>query len=208
MLLEDLANVFAGKLEVFSMGCPEETSIDRALESLQSRAIEAVRAGAHCIILDDSAIAAGDELYIDPLLVVAAVDKALRQADHDPNLRRRLGIVVRSGAMRDLHDLATCLSLGANAVLPYAMYAVGLGTAPRGSRKPLETENVKLALGNTLTAIHAGLQKITSTIGCHELRGYGHSFGSIGLSRNIANLLGTPNYFRLDRPWPDLDLTL
>ena len=195
MLLEDLANVFAGKVDFFSMGCPLDTTIDLALESLQNQVIDSVLSGAQCIILDDSAIACGEELYIDPLLAVAAVDKGLRQADHEPNLRRRVGIVVRSGALRDLHDLAICLSLGANAVLPYAMYAVGMGTAPRGTKKPLESAAVQTALGNTLKAIHAGLQKITSTVGCHELRGYGHSFGSVGLSRNIANLLGTPNYF-------------
>ncbi len=195
MLLQDLANVFAGKVECLSMGCPADSAIDLAVEALQKQALDAVMSGAQCLILDDSAIATGDELYIDPLLAVAAVDRALRQADYVPNLRRRVGIVVRSGALRDLHDLAICLSLGANAILPYALYAVGLGTAPRGSRKPLVAEQVKLALDNTLKAIHAGLQKITSTIGCHELRGYGHSFGSIGLSKNIAGLLGTPNYF-------------
>ncbi len=195
MLLEDLAGVFADRLAIFSMGCPMDTTVDLAVEALQKRALEAVMDGAQCLILDDSHIARGDEMYIDPLLAVAAVDKALRQSDVQPNPRRRVGIIVRSGALRDLHDLAICLSLGANAILPYAMYAVGLGTAPRGSRKPLIAENVKTALGNTLNAIRAGLQKITSTVGCHELRGYGHSFSSIGLSRNIANILGTPNYF-------------
>ncbi|MCY3781088.1 MAG: glutamate synthase-related protein [Chloroflexi bacterium] len=195
MLLQDLASIFDDKAAFFSMGCPMDTTIDQAVESLQKRAVEAVTNGAQCVILDDSTIATGEELYIDPLLAVAAVDKALRQSDTTPNLRRRTGIVVRSGALRDLHDLAICLSLGANAILPYAMYAVGLGTAPRGSRKPLDAEHVGTALGNTLTAMRAGLQKITSTIGCHELRGYGHSFSSIGLSRNIANILGTPNYF-------------
>ena len=195
LMIEDLAEIFAGKLECLSMGCPDDTTVDRAVEALQKRAVDAVESGVECIILDDSAIAAGAELYIDPLLAVAAVDKALRLADHEPNLRRRVGLVVRSGALRDLHDLAICLSLGANAILPYAMYAVCMGTAPRGSRKPLVAEQVKASLGKALSAVHAGLQKITSTVGCHELRGYGHSFSSIGLSRNIANLLGTPNYF-------------
>ncbi len=195
MLLEDLANVFDGKIAFLSTGCPMDTTVDLAVESLQNRAVEAVANGAQCLILDDSTIASGEELYIDPLLAVAAVDKALRQSDASPNPRRRVGIIVRSGALRDLHDLAICLSLGANAVLPYAMYAVGLGLAPRGSRKPLETDKVETALGNTMKAIHVGLQKITSTVGCHELRGYGHSFSSIGLARNIASLLGTPNYF-------------
>ena len=195
MLLQDLANIFQGKVAFFSMGCPMDTKVDLAVESLQQRAVDAVLEGAQCIILDDSRIATGDELYIDPLLAIAAVDKALRQADLKPNLRRRVGLVVRTGALRDLHDLAICLSLGANAILPYSMYAVALGTAPRGSRKPLVTEQVEASLNNAVKAIHAGLQKITSTIGCHELRGYGHSFSSIGLSQKIADLLGTPNYF-------------
>ncbi len=195
MLLEDLATIFDGQVAFLSTGCPMDTTVDLAVEALQKRAIDAVLDGVQCIILDDSSIASGEELYIDPLLAVAAVDRALRLADETPNLRRRTGIIVRSGALRDLHDLSICLSLGANAVLPYALYAVGLGTAPRGSKKPLILEQVETALGNTLSAIHAGLQKITSTVGCHELRGYGHSFSSIGLAKNIASLLGTPNYF-------------
>ena len=195
MLIQDLADTFEDKAAFFSMGCPMDTTVDQAVESLQKRAVEAVLNGAQCIILDDSAIASGEELYIDPLLAIAAVDKALRQADHAPNLRRRVGLVIRTGALRDLHDLAICLSLGANAILPYAMYAVALGTAPRGSRKPLVAEQVESSMGNALKAIHAGLQKITSTVGCHELRGYGHSFSSIGLSQNINDVLGTPNYF-------------
>jgi glutamate synthase (NADPH/NADH) large chain len=195
MMLEELAEVFEDKVSYLSMGCADDTSIDRALESMQQQAIDAVQNGMQCIILDDSKIASGEELYIDPLLAVAAVDKGLRLADHTPNLRRQVGLVVRSGALRDMHDLSLCISLGANAILPYAMYAVCLGTAPRGSKNPLTDEHVNTRLSNSLKAIDAGLQKITSTIGCHELRGYGHSFSSIGLSKNLANLLGTPNYF-------------
>ena len=195
MMVEDLAEVFAGKIGFLSMGCPEDTLIDQALEELQRRAVEKVSNGAQCIILDDNNVASGEELFIDPLLAIAAVDKALRQADRNPNLRRRVGLVVRSGALRDMHDLALCISMGANAILPYAMYAVCLGMAPRGGKTVLTDEHIKSYMGNSLKAIFAGLQKITSTIGCHELRGYGHSFSSIGLSRNLANLLGTPNYF-------------
>ena len=195
MMIEDLAEVFVDRVSFLSMGCPADTSMDQAIEVLQRQAVEDVLAGIQCIILDDNKVAAGEELYIDPLLAVAAVDKALRLADHTPNLRRQVGLVVRSGALRDMHDLSMCLSLGANAILPYAMYAVCLGTAPRGSKNPLTSDHVKTYLGNSLKAIHAAIQKITSTVGCHELRGYGHSFSSIGLSKNLANLLGTPNYF-------------
>ncbi|MDE2952239.1 MAG: glutamate synthase-related protein [Chloroflexota bacterium] len=195
MMIEDLAEVFEDRVSCLSMGCPADTPFDQAIEMLQQRAVEDVLAGIQCIILDDNKVASGEQLFIDPLLATAAVDKALRLADHSPNLRRRVGLVVRSGALRDMHDLSICLSLGANAILPYAMYAVCLGTAPRGSKNPLTNDHIKTYLGNSLKAIHAALQKITSTVGCHELRGYGHSFSSIGLSRNLVNLLGTPNYF-------------
>lgn len=195
MTIEDLVDVFEDHATYLSMGCPIDVTIDQAIETLQQDAVEAVLQGTQCIILDDTEIASGNQLYIDPILVVASIDKALRNADFSPNLRRQTGIIVRSGAIRDLHDLALCISFGANAVLPYALYAVSLGTAPRGTKTELSPEHVDLRLSNTLKAILVGLQKITSTIGCHELRGYGHSFGSIGLSKNIANLLGTPNYF-------------
>ena len=195
ILIEDLADIFAGKIAFLSMGCPDDLTIDQAVKALQQRAVEAVLHGMQCIILDDSKIAAGEELYIDPLLATAAIDKALRQADFEPNLRRKVGLVVRSGALRDLHDLALCISLGANAILPYALYAVSLGTAPRGRKTVLTPEHVETCLDNTMKALYVGMQKITSTIGCHELRGYGHSFSSVGLSDKLANLLGTPNYF-------------
>lgn len=195
MMIEDLADIFAGRVSFLSMGCPSDSSIDQAIEALQRQAVADVQAGAQCLILDDNRVATGEQLFIDPLLATAAVDKALRWADHAPNLRRQVGLVVRSGALRDMHDLSICLSLGANAILPYAMYAVCLGTAPRGSKNPPSKDHIQTYLGNSLKAIHAALQKITSTVGCHELRGYGHSFSSIGLSKNLANLLGTPNYF-------------
>lgn len=195
MMIEDIADIFEDKITYLSMGCNIDLTIDQAIEALQKEAIEAVLKGARCIVLDDTEIALGNELFMDPILATAAVDKALRQADFSPNLRRQAGVIVRSGALRDLHDLALCISFGANAVLPYAMFAVGLGTAPRGTKVELTNDYVEKRLSNTVKAIQVGLQKITSTVGCHELRGYGHSFGSIGLSKNIANLLGTPNYF-------------
>jgi len=172
--------------------CPPEVSAER----LQEEAINAVLSGAQCLILDDTAAFVGDRLWLDPLLVTAAIDRALRQADDSEfSLRRLAGIVVRSGALRDLHDLALCISMGANAVVPYSLYAVGLGIAPRASKEILDSEQIVARMSNTVSAMMTGIQKITSTIGCHELRGYGHSFGSIGLASDVATVFGMPNYF-------------
>ena len=126
---------------------------------------------------------------------VNALDQALRRAEGEENLRRQVGIVLRSGALRDLHDVALAVGAGANAILPYALYAAGLGIAPRAPRTPLTEEQTLERLSNTVGALTVGLQKVTSTIGCHELRGYGKSFSSIGLASDVAAVFNTPNYF-------------
>ena len=47
----------------------------------------------------------------------------------------------------------------------------------------------KYQLTNLYTALNKGLEKVISTIGIHELRGYGRLFSSIGLHEEIANIL-------------------
>ncbi|RMG83972.1 MAG: glutamate synthase, partial [Chloroflexi bacterium] len=190
-----------------SMSALEDETIDAAIERIQAEAVAAVRAGVICLLLDDTPLYDGEQLWVDPLLITAAVDRVLRQSEDLGNLRRRVGIIVRSGAIRDLHDVAMLVSLGADAVLPYALYAVAIGIAPKAPKEQLEPDELAKLLSNTVEALTKGLQKVTSTIGCHELRGYGHSFSSIGLARGIAALFDTPNYFGSETrglTWTDL----
>ncbi|MDQ7025959.1 MAG: glutamate synthase-related protein [Anaerolineae bacterium] len=195
MTINQLIALFDDRATILSAGAALDETIEAAIERLQNEVIDAVLNGTQCLILDDTAVADGQRLWIDPLLLTSAVDKALRQADAQPNLRRRTGIVVRSASLRDLHDMALCISFGANAILPYALYAVAIGIAPRGSRNHPDDDQIIHWLSNTVKALTVGLEKVTSTIGCHELRGYGHSFSSIGLAKGIANIFSTPNYF-------------
>ncbi len=193
--LEDILAFFGERAVILSMSAlPGETLTD-AVRRLGHEAVEAVLHGAACLVLDDSEALGGETLWLDPLAATAAVDQALRNAAYSPNLRRQAGIVVRSGALRDLHDVALCIGLGANAIAPYALYAVGLGIAPRPPREELNEEELATRLNNTINALTIGVQKVTSTIGCHELRGYGLSFSSVGLATDVADLFGTPNYF-------------
>jgi len=195
LTIERLLSIFDEKAAILTISAGKQERVEVAIERLQQQAVEAVRSGAQCLILDDSAAATGDCLWIDPLLATAAIDKALRHAADETNLRRKTGIVVRSAALRDLHDMALCISLGANALLPYALYAVAIGIAPRGTRNTPEAEDILEKLANAVQTLTKGLEKVISTIGCHELRGYGHSFSSIGLAKPIATIFGTPNYF-------------
>ncbi|MBI1259712.1 MAG: glutamate synthase [Chloroflexi bacterium] len=195
MTLEDLVETFGDRVVFLSTSAAEDEAIPAALKRLQAEAVTAVMDGAACIILDDTDVFKGERLWIDPLLVVASVDRALREADALPNLRRQVGLVLRSGALRDLHDVVLALGLGANALVPYALYAVGLGIAPRAPREALASDEVIKRLNSTITALVTGIQKVTSTMGCHELRGYGQTFSSVGLAPSLAEVFDTPNYF-------------
>ncbi|MEO8396443.1 MAG: glutamate synthase central domain-containing protein, partial [Chloroflexota bacterium] len=195
MTIEDLVETFGDRIVFLSTSAALDESVPAALERLQAEAVSAVMDGAACIVLDDTDVFKGERLWVDPLLVVASVDRALREADTLPNLRRQVGLVLRSAAMRDLHDVVLALGLGANALVPYALYAVGLGIAPRAPREVLGSEEVVKLLNSTITALVTGIQKVTSTMGCHELRGYGQTFSSVGLAPSIAEVFGTPNYF-------------
>jgi glutamate synthase (NADPH/NADH) large chain len=196
MALEDLIDVFGERAVVFSATAADDESIEAALERIQQAVVEAARQGALCVVLDDTDALDGQRLWLDPTLLVAAVDRALRQAEHEGvNLRRRVGIVLRSGALRDLHDIVICLSFGANAIAPYAMYAAGLGIAPKAPKDAPDADTLTRGLANMVDTLTKGIQKVTSTIGCHELRGYGHAFAAIGLSKSVAGVFSTPNYF-------------
>jgi glutamate synthase (NADPH/NADH) large chain len=205
--LEHILEIFGDHAVFLSMSAAIDEAVEDALKRLQEEAVEAVRNGNQCLILDDTDTLDGTRLWLDPLLVTAAIDLALRDAAHTPNLRRQVGIVVRSGALRDLHDITLSMGVGANALLPYALYAVGLGIAPRAPRQPLDSEQIVQRLNNIVNALTIGIQKVTSTIGCHELRGYGQSFSSVGLSTDVAAILGAPNYFGSDArglAWPGI----
>ena len=193
--LEDLVAKFGSRARIFSLSAAANEPIADRIESLQEQAVAAVRAGCALLVLEDSEVYNGENLWLDPLLAVSAIDRALREAPDEGNLRRRAGIVVRSGALRDLHDLVLCIALGASAVQPYLMYAVALGLAPRRPKiLPADSEKREM-MSLVLKVLREGIEKVISTIGCHELRGYGHSFSSIGLANELADIFCTPNYF-------------
>ncbi|WP_157994956.1 glutamate synthase central domain-containing protein, partial [Bacillus thuringiensis] len=51
-----------------------------------------------------------------------------------------------------------------------------------------------LGLAGVLEALKKGLEKVISTMGIHELRGYGRIFSAIGLKPELAEYFGTRNF--------------
>ncbi len=195
LTIEQLMDTFAGHTAVLTLGLQEGEDVPAALNRLGEQAINAAISGAQCLVLDDTLTLADGLGWLDPMLAVSQVDQALRQAglDRNLNLRRRAGIAVRSAALRSLHDVVLLSGFGADAINPYAMLAV---VTEKATAKNLNNGNsVETAQQKLVSGLKAGMEKVTSTMGCHELRGYGRVCSSIGLAPSVAAVLQTPNYF-------------
>ncbi|MBK5230438.1 MAG: glutamate synthase, partial [Thermoleophilia bacterium] len=187
-LLEDLWEAFPGKRSaVLDIACLESENTRGAIERLKFEAIDLVRAGAELIVLSDRTVYDGDRRYVDPHLAIAAIDLALKSAKSgDPdevNLRRRTGLVLRSGALRNVHDVMIALGLGADGVCPYVMFEVAC------------MDDYEADYNHLCSALRKGVEKVISTIGIHEVRGYARQFSAIGLKPEIAETLGVQSYY-------------
>ena len=157
-------------------------TIGQAAARLTEEAIAAVKRGARLLVLDDTAIFSPGRDFLDPYLAVAALHKGLKEETlpDGSSLRRKVSLVVRSGALRNLHDLIFALGMGADALCPYLMWELAA-----------EVEN---GIRNLLSVLAKGLEKVISTMGTHEIGGYGKYFASIGLCRHLAEIFETPNF--------------
>ncbi|GAC1329225.1 MAG: glutamate synthase-related protein [Candidatus Dormibacteria bacterium] len=188
-VLEDLLAEFAedpGSVRVISASYLPEEGLRRALQRLAEEAVSAARDdGSHLILVDDGAAFRKGRHAIDPHLALSWIDLALNQAydEFGESYRRRVSLVLRSGALRNLHDLAMAVAVGADAVNPYLMLDGAL-----------HAENWK-ALENTVIALRKGFEKVISTMGIHELRGYGRFQSSIGLEPELAGYLKMRNFY-------------
>ncbi|HLO10992.1 MAG TPA: glutamate synthase-related protein [Pseudoneobacillus sp.] len=155
----------------------ENENIKDALVRLGQEAVATVRSGKTLLILDD-AHAHYDQYWLDPHLVVSTIDQALREA----NVRRDSTILLRSASLRSLHDLVLAMGFGADLISPYYMFITVMesGTGP---------------LLNLFSSLTKGMEKVISTLGIHELRGYGRLFSAIGLADEVATALQIVNFF-------------
>jgi glutamate synthase (NADPH/NADH) large chain len=193
-LLEDLVAEFdpvhglgsdPGVVKRLSTAFAPTESLAQALANLGREAVEAVRGGTLLLLIDDATAFDEGNLFIDPHLALSSVDQALRKAvlpADEVNLRRRASLVLRSGSLRSLHDIAIALGLGADAVNPYLMLEIAAGEVPA------------VGLENVVGALQKGLEKVISTLGIHEIRGYARCFSHIGLKPEVAKYFGTEGY--------------
>ena len=189
-----LARAGRGRSRILSCGMGRDESLQSALERLTQEAISAARRGVWLLLLDDALVFGRQQSFLDPFLTVAVLHKALKETftANGRNLRRDVSILVRSGALRNLHDLIFCLGMGADALCPYLLW-----------EQAAEYEN---GVRNLLGVLDKGLQKVISTMGTHEIGGYGKYFASIGLCSQLSDYFETPNFCGSDEGGLTLEL--
>jgi glutamate synthase (NADPH/NADH) large chain len=181
-LLEDLWEEFRDRAAALDISLLESETTRGAVERIKQEAVKKVRDGAELLVLTDRTVYEADRRYLDPHLATSAVDQALKLYRVDPgeeNLRRRCGIVLRSAALRNVHDVMLALGLGANGVCPYTMVEV------------ICVEDYETDISNLCAALKKGIEKVISTIGIHEVRGYARQFSSIGVKPELAEIFQT-----------------
>ncbi|HEV2863489.1 MAG TPA: glutamate synthase-related protein [Pyrinomonadaceae bacterium] len=168
----------------------EGETLAEALARIEEEAARLVRQrGASVLVLDDSRAFDERRLVTDAHLALAAVDGRLRdeRAAGGVSLRRHTSLVLRSGSLRNVHDLVLALGCGADAVNPYALFEV----AARGASSH---EERAARLRKCVAALSVGIEKVLSTMGIHELDGYGRLFASVGLAPDVSEYFGVADY--------------
>jgi glutamate synthase (NADPH) large chain len=184
-LLEDLWEEFRGRSAAVDISLLESETTQGAIERVKQEAVKKVRNGCELLVLTDRTVYEADRRYLDPHLATSAIDQALKQFKVErgqENLRRRCSIVLRSAAIRNVHDVMLALGLGANGVCPYTMVEV------------ICVEDYESDVSNLCAALRKGIEKVISTIGIHEVRGYARQFSSIGIKPELAEIFQTEFY--------------
>jgi glutamate synthase (NADPH/NADH) large chain len=158
--------------------------MEAALERICSDARKAVEDGINIVILSDRSVNA-DHLPVPALLATAAVHHHLVEA----GLRTESGLVVETGAAREVHHFATLAGYGAEAINPY----VAFDTLSRlQSRIPGELSEEEIH-HRYIKAVDKGLLKVMSKMGISTYQSYcgAQIFDAVGLRQEFVD-----KYFR------------
>jgi glutamate synthase (NADPH) large chain len=183
--MEDVLAAWDWRAVRLPLSFHRDESVAAHLAQLAEAARAAVRGGAELIVLHDQA-AGPDDRVCDPHLAIASVDKALRETfkEDGSSVRRDASLVLQSAGIRNVHDVMVALGFGAQALCPYAL----LEKAMDGSPEPTT------AAANVLEGLQKGMEKVLSTLGIHELRGYGRLVSAIGVSPEVLDILAIPGF--------------
>lgn len=153
--------------------------IEARLASLCAEAVDAVKSGYNILIVSDR-LADKNNVAIPALLATSAVHQHL--VAH--GLRTSTGLVVETGAAREVHHFALLAGYGAEAVHPYLAMA-SLAELAKGQPGMTPDKAIK----NYVKAVGKGLLKVMSKMGISTYMSYtgAQIFEAIGLSRELVD---------------------
>jgi glutamate synthase (NADPH/NADH) large chain/glutamate synthase (ferredoxin) len=155
--------------------------MELALESLCSKAAEAVAAGTSLLILSDKGVNI-NHAAIPMLLAVGAVHHHLiRQGK-----RMRCSIIAETAEAREMHHMACLIGYGSSAVHPYLALQVVRKEAQEANVDGVSPER---AVANFMKTLDKQILKIMSKMGISALSAYhgAQIFEAIGVSEAVIN---------------------
>jgi len=152
------------------------------LDELCLETEKAVEKGYSILVLSDRATSA-ERVPIPALLAIGTVHHHLNRIRQ----RMRASIVVETGEVRDVHQIACCFGFGATAICPYLGYSTVRQLAAEHEVSP------RKAMSNYRKALEKGLLKIMSKMGISVLNSYqgAQIFEAIGIGKEVVDFAFT-----------------
>src|SRR5438128_404093 len=155
--------------------------LERALESLQRQASQAIADGANILILSDRG-QSRERAAVPSLLATAAVHHHLVRRGE----RTRCGLVVETGDAREVHHMCLLIGYGAGAVNPWVAFETLDDMIRQGI---LTGSDHTKALKSYVKALNKGILKVMAKMGISTLQSYcgAQIFEAVGLNRDLVD---------------------
>ena len=151
------------------------------IEEIRSEVSQAIKDGAHIIVLSDRDGDA-ENAPIPSLLLTAAVHHHLIRE----KTRTQVGLVVESGEVREVHHVALLVGYGAAAVNPYLAMESAEDLVLQGVLTDVTPET---AVYNLIKSLGKGVLKVMSKMGISTIASYtgAQTFEALGLSQELID---------------------
>ena len=151
------------------------------ITEIRQEVSQAIKDGAHIIVLSDRDGDA-EEAPIPSLLLTAAVHHHLIRE----KTRTKVGLVVESGEVREVHHVALLVGFGAAAINPYLAMESAEDLVRQGVITGITPEK---AVANLIKSLGKGVLKVMSKMGISTIASYtgAQVFEAIGLSREVVD---------------------
>ncbi len=156
-------------------------ALKNRIEEIRAEVSQAIKDGAHIIVLSDRD-GDSEEAPIPSLLLTAAVHHHLIRE----KTRTKVGLVVETGEVREVHHVALLVGFGAAAVNPYLAMESAEDLVRQGVITGITPEK---AVANLIKSLGKGVLKVMSKMGISTIASYtgAQVFEAIGLSREVID---------------------